>query len=88
MENFNLVIFGATGDLTKRRLIPALYNLLKEKGETNVMEIVKAFQLTQPTVTHNLKYLEEVGILRSVKRGRKVYYSIHPKCSKKVCNLF
>ena len=65
-----------------------IYNLLKEKGETNVMEIVKAFQLTQPTVTHHLKYLEEVGILRSVKRGRKVYYSIHPKCSKKVCNLF
>ena len=37
MENFNLVIFGATGDLTKRRLIPALYNLLKEKHLQNYL---------------------------------------------------
>jgi glucose-6-phosphate 1-dehydrogenase len=26
-----MVIFGATGDLTKRLLIPALYNLLRAK---------------------------------------------------------
>ncbi len=26
-----MVIFGATGDLTKRKLFPALYNLAKEK---------------------------------------------------------
>jgi glucose-6-phosphate 1-dehydrogenase len=26
-----MVIFGASGDLTKRKLIPALYNLAKEK---------------------------------------------------------
>jgi len=25
-----MVIFGATGDLTKRKLFPALYNLAKE----------------------------------------------------------
>ena len=39
MENFNLVIFGATGDLTKRRLIPALYNLLKEKRLQNYLSV-------------------------------------------------
>src|ERR1700680_1887030 len=26
-----MVIFGATGDLTKRKLIPALYNLARER---------------------------------------------------------
>ena len=26
-----MVIFGATGDLTKRKLFPALYNLAREK---------------------------------------------------------
>ncbi len=26
-----LVIFGATGDLTKRKLIPALYNLARQR---------------------------------------------------------
>ena len=26
-----MVIFGATGDLTKRKLLPAIYNLAKDK---------------------------------------------------------
>src|SRR4051812_48085064 len=30
-ESCVMVIFGATGDLTKRKLFPALYNLAKEK---------------------------------------------------------
>ncbi len=30
-ENQILIIFGASGDLTKRKLIPALYNLYKQK---------------------------------------------------------
>lgn len=31
LESFTLVIFGATGDLTQRKLYPALYNLWREK---------------------------------------------------------
>ncbi len=31
MENLIFVIFGGSGDLTRRKLIPALYNLYKEK---------------------------------------------------------
>ncbi len=30
MDTFSLVIFGATGDLTQRKLFPALYNLCRE----------------------------------------------------------
>ena len=41
-ENFILIIFGATGDLTNRKLIPAIYslkvqNLLPEKFEVVVV---------------------------------------------------
>jgi glucose-6-phosphate 1-dehydrogenase len=35
-----LVIFGATGDLSKRKLIPALYNLLKEGSLPDAFELV------------------------------------------------
>jgi glucose-6-phosphate 1-dehydrogenase len=35
MDNCTFVIFGATGDLTKRKLIPALYQLVAEKKLTN-----------------------------------------------------
>ena len=31
MNKFSIVIFGASGDLTKRKLMPALYSLYKEK---------------------------------------------------------
>ena len=30
MSKFVMIIFGASGDLTKRKLIPALYNLYKD----------------------------------------------------------
>ena len=31
-----MVIFGATGDLTKRLVVPALYNLLRKIGRAHV----------------------------------------------------
>lgn len=64
-----------------------ILNLLQEKKEMSVLEIAKLFQVTQPTITHHLKYLQDAGILTSKKEGRKVYYSIHPKCGKDLCHL-
>lgn len=65
-----------------------IINLLQEKKKISVNEIAKHFSVTQPTITHHLKYLEDAGILKSEKDGRKVFYSIHPKCSKEDCNIF
>ena len=31
MDKFVMIIFGASGDLTKRKLMPALYSLYKDK---------------------------------------------------------
>ena len=30
MDKFAMIIFGASGDLTKRKLMPALYSLYRE----------------------------------------------------------
>lgn len=65
-----------------------IINLLTEKGKLSVLEIVKHFQVTQPTITHHLKYLQDSKILDSKKEGRKVYYFLHPKCSKNMCKIF
>lgn len=35
MKNITFIIFGATGDLTKRKLIPALYNLISREKIKN-----------------------------------------------------
>lgn len=65
-----------------------IINLLKEKGKLSVGQIAQHFQITQPTISHHLQYLEETEILISEKVGRKVYYSLHPKCKKKNCQIF
>lgn len=65
-----------------------IVNLLQQEKKMSVLEIAKQFAVTQPTITHHLKYLEEVGILKSQREGRKIFYFIHPKCSKKDCNIF
>ena len=44
---FSLVIFGATGDLTARKLMPAIYHLLKE----NILPIEASGQLQMVDVT-------------------------------------
>ena len=65
-----------------------IINLLQEKDRMSVLEIAKHFKVTQPTVTYHLKYLKQVGILSSRKKGRKVYYFIDPKCGKEKCSIF
>ena len=64
-----------------------IINLLKEKERMSVLEIAKAFEVAQPTISHHLKYLKKAGILKSKKEGRKVFYFIDPKC-KDGCDLF
>jgi glucose-6-phosphate 1-dehydrogenase len=39
-ETTSIVIFGATGDLTRRKLVPALYNLFRKKRYTQAVRIV------------------------------------------------
>lgn len=40
MDKFVMIIFGASGDLTKRKLMPALYSLFREKRLTGSFSIL------------------------------------------------
>lgn len=64
-----------------------IVNLLQEKKKLNVSDIAKCFEVTQPTISHHLQYLKDAGILKSKKEGRKVYYSVNPKCGSD-CGVF
>src|ERR1035437_2840375 len=48
-ENLTIIIMGATGDLTKLKLIPAIYNLLKNKSVGKLSVIGVAFSQTNST---------------------------------------
>lgn len=65
-----------------------IITLLQKKKQISVLEITKHFKLTQPTVSHHLKFLEEVGLLTSKKEGRKVFYTLNPDCDNKDCHIF
>jgi ArsR family transcriptional regulator len=45
-------------------------------GEACVCDLQDAFELSQPTISHHLKVLHEVGLLDREKRGVWVYYRV------------
>jgi ArsR family transcriptional regulator, arsenate/arsenite/antimonite-responsive transcriptional repressor len=45
-------------------------------GEACVCDLAGAFDLTQPTISHHLKVLHEIGLLDRSKRGVWVYYKV------------
>src|SRR3954465_6897698 len=48
-------------------------------GEACVCDLNDAFDLSQPTISHHLKVLHEVGLLDRSKRGVWVYYRAKPE---------
>jgi ArsR family transcriptional regulator, arsenate/arsenite/antimonite-responsive transcriptional repressor len=48
-------------------------------GEACVCDLNEAFDLSQPTISHHLKVLHEVGLLDRSKRGVWVYYRARPE---------
>jgi len=47
-------------------------------GEACVCDLVDAFALSQPTISHHLKVLHESGLISRDKRGVWVYYRAQP----------
>lgn len=48
-------------------------------GELCVCHLTRPLGLSQPTVSHHMKQLRRVGLVRSVRRGRWVYYRLVPE---------
>ncbi len=46
-------------------------------GEACVCDLHDAFDLSQPTISHHLKVLHQVGLLDRSKRGVWVYYRVN-----------
>jgi len=63
--------FKALADETRVRILKLL-----EVREMCVCEIMVALSLTQPTASHHLGIMENVGLLKDRKEGKWVFYSI------------
>jgi ArsR family transcriptional regulator len=56
-------------------------------GEACVCDLNDAFDLSQPTISHHLKVLHEVGLLDRTKRGVWVYYRVRAEALAGVASL-
>jgi ArsR family transcriptional regulator len=62
----------ALGDATRLKMV----QLLAHHDSLCVCEIQEAFELGQPTVSHHLKILRDVGLIDSQRRGKWAYYAL------------
>jgi ArsR family transcriptional regulator len=63
--------FKALADETRLRILKIL-----QAQEMCVCEVMVALDLTQPTASHHLGLLENVGLVKARKEGKWVFYSI------------
>jgi ArsR family transcriptional regulator, arsenate/arsenite/antimonite-responsive transcriptional repressor len=68
-------LLKALADPVRLRLLSLVAS--HAQGEACVCDLNDAFDLSQPTISHHLKVLHEVGLLDRSKRGVWVYYSIN-----------
>ena len=73
--------FKAASD-SHRQLI---LSLIKGSKIINATQIVKKVGLSQPTVSHHLKILQEASLVVGKKKGKEIYYSLNQKAISSCC---
>lgn len=64
-------LFSALSDPTRLKIISVLL-----EGEMNVGDIAAKLQMTESAVSHQLRGLRQLRLVRARKNGRQVYYSL------------
>jgi ArsR family transcriptional regulator len=65
-------VHGALSDVNRLKILKLL-----GFREMCVCELTAALDINQPNLSYHIKKLESAGLVRSEKRGKWVYYSIH-----------
>lgn len=64
-------LFSALSDPTRLRIISVLLD-----GELNVGELAARLEMTESAVSHQLRGLRQLRLVRSRKDGRQVFYTL------------
>ncbi|MGB2770327.1 MAG: metalloregulator ArsR/SmtB family transcription factor [Candidatus Zixiibacteriota bacterium] len=72
--------FKALSDETRQSILKML-----EQREMCVCEIVGAFDVSQPTISHHLDILKRAGLIESKRKGQNIYYSLNKDWFKECC---
>lgn len=76
----------ALADPLRLRMLSAIAT--DPRGESCVCDLTELAEVSQPTISHHLKVLKEVGVLESERRGTWVWYRINPLRRTAVTALF
>lgn len=79
-------LLKALADPVRLRLMSMV--LSHENAEACACDLLPAFDLSQPTISHHLKVLHESGLLDRDKRGVWVYYQARPAAMEAMATLF
>jgi ArsR family transcriptional regulator, arsenate/arsenite/antimonite-responsive transcriptional repressor len=69
--------FSALGDPVRLRLMSLL--MTAEGGQVCACDLVEPVARSQPTVSHHLKALREVGLVTATRRGANIWYAVAPE---------
>lgn len=69
-------MFKALGDPVRLRMLSVVAS--HPGGEVCVCDLVAAFDLSQPTISHHLRVLRKAGVLECERRGTWVFYRVVP----------
>lgn len=78
-------LLKAIADPVRLRLLSLV--AAHENQEACVCELQDAFDLSQPTISHHLKVLHEVGLLDRSKRATWVYYTVRTEALADLADL-
>ncbi len=67
-------VFNALGDPTRVRLLSLI--AAADGGEACICELTEPVALSQPTVSHDIKQLVEVGLITREQRGKWAHYRV------------
>jgi ArsR family transcriptional regulator, arsenate/arsenite/antimonite-responsive transcriptional repressor len=82
--NATAQLFRALGDPARVRIL----NVLATSEEpVCVCHLVEPLGLTQPTVSHHLKTLTDVGLLDRRQRGKWAFFSLKPGAAARLASL-
>ena len=73
------LLFKALSDETRLKIIDML-----SCGELCACDILKSFNITQPTLSYHMKILTECGIINGVREGAWMHYTINQEIANNI----
>lgn len=84
MSDFDVVAFcKALGDETRQRIL----EILQTEGEQCVSDLVAAFNVSQPTISHHLNFLKHAGLVTTRREGKQIFYQTNQDNITECCGI-